>query len=122
MKPCSGTSYNCALSLSNTVKCWGKNAHAQLGLGDTDNRGDQANEMGDKLPEVDLGESFQPMTIVSGTSYNCALSLSNTVKCWGKNAPAQLGLGDTDNRGDQANEMGDKLPELRISKQTSVVV
>jgi alpha-tubulin suppressor-like RCC1 family protein len=37
------------------VKCWGLNSGGQLGLGDTNARGDGANEMGNNLPAVDLG-------------------------------------------------------------------
>ena len=38
-----------------TLKCWGYNFYGQLGLGDTNDRGDQGGEMGDSLPSVDLG-------------------------------------------------------------------
>ncbi len=36
----------------------GDNAYGQLGLGDTLNRGDEPNEMGEFLPAVDLGVSL----------------------------------------------------------------
>ena len=35
-------------------------------------------------------------------------------KCWGLNNVGQLGYGDTANRGDGSNEMGDSLPFLDI--------
>jgi hypothetical protein len=37
------------------LKCWGLNFMGQLGLGHTRNMGDNAKEMGDDLPYVDLG-------------------------------------------------------------------
>jgi hypothetical protein len=37
------------------LKCWGLNDHGQLGLGDTEVRGDGPGEMGDALPAVELG-------------------------------------------------------------------
>ena len=38
-----------------------------------------------------------------------------TVKCWGQNSDGQLGLGDTDNRGDGANGLSPAIPQLRLS-------
>ena len=40
-----------------TLKCWGRNTYGELGLGDTANRGDDPNEMGDSLPVVVLAGS-----------------------------------------------------------------
>ena len=50
-----GYLHTCAILNDNSVKCWGYNIEGQLGLGDFNSRGDDANEMGDKLPKVDLG-------------------------------------------------------------------
>ena len=49
-----GTAHSCALLDNQRVKCWGANNHGQLGLGDTNYRGDQAGEMGDNLPFLNL--------------------------------------------------------------------
>ena len=50
-----GMWHTCAILDNDTVKCWGKNDHGELGLGDTSHRGDNASEMGDNLPVVELG-------------------------------------------------------------------
>eukprot|EP01083_Nonionella_stella_P277128 942142_1 len=95
MQIVAGYLHNCALSTTNKAKCWGYNADGQLGYGDTNDRGDEANEMGDDLLEIDLGTNFIPMQIVAGYLHNCALSTTNKAKCWGYNADGQLGYGDT---------------------------
>eukprot|EP01083_Nonionella_stella_P179809 639388_1 len=104
---------------NNNTKCWGYNLYGQLGYGDTNNRGDEANEMSDTLLEIDVGTSFIPMQIVTGYRYTCALSTANKVKCWGYNFYGQLGYGDTNNRGYEANQMGDNL--LGIDLGTSFI-
>eukprot|EP01083_Nonionella_stella_P306218 1071485_1 len=105
MQIVTGVYHTCALSTANKVKCWGWNLYDQLGYGDTNNRGDEANEMGAILLEIDLGTSFIPMQIVAGWYHTCALSTTHKVKCWGYNGYGQLGYGDTNKRGDEANEM-----------------
>ena len=85
-------------------------------LGDTNSRGDGANEMGANLAEVDLGlgVGVTVTAITAGSLHTCAVLSaalsSRAVKCWGRNSFSQLGFGDTNDRGDGANEMGANLP------------
>ncbi len=109
-----GTGHTCALLDNATVKCWGANDIGQLGLGNTTNRGDNAGEMGDNLPAVNLGTSRTATAITAGGNHICARLDNATVKCWGYNFGGQLGLGDTANRGDNAGEMGDNLPAVSL--------
>jgi alpha-tubulin suppressor-like RCC1 family protein len=104
-----GSSHTCAILDNNSVKCWGANESGQLGLGDKLNRGDAINEMGDLLLPVNLGTGRTAKAIVAGVQHTCALLDNNTVKCWGENGVGQLGLGDVNDRGDVAGEMGDAL-------------
>jgi len=82
----------------------GSNDYGQLGLGDTETRGDTGdtqqfqfwnydsdeyvyinypNEMGDFLPAVSLGANLTATAIASGNSHNCALLSNEQLKCWG---------------------------------------
>ena len=105
-----GGDYTCARLDNGSVKCWGLNNLGQLGLGDKANRGGQPDEMGDNLPAVSLGTGRTAVEIVAGDYHICARLDNGGLKCWGYNSDGQLGLGDTANRGDQLNEMGDNLP------------
>ena len=105
-----GSNHACAVLDDDSVKCWGRNDYGQLGLGHTSDRGDNINEMGDKLPAVDLGTGRTAKMISAGEAHTCALLDDDSLKCWGRNDYGQLGIGDTDRRGDGPGEMGDDLP------------
>ena len=62
---------------------WGLNDYGMLGLGDNDNRGDGANQMGDNLPIIDFGSGFEVSKIrCSWVGYHCcALSMESKLKC-----------------------------------------
>ncbi len=111
-----GADSTCALLDNGTVKCWGGNLYGELGLGDRRNRGRMPGEMGDALPAVDLGTGRRALAVWTGADavHTCALLDNDTVKCWGGNQFGQLGLGDTNNRGDNPGEMGDALPAVDL--------
>eukprot|EP01083_Nonionella_stella_P277125 942139_1 len=109
-----GYYHTCALSTAHKVKCFGRNNGGQLGYGDTNNRGDEANQMSDNLLEIELGTNFIPMQMTAGYYHTCALSTANKVKCFGRNNGGELGYGDTNNRGDASNQMGDTLLEIDL--------
>ena len=114
-KTLSAGGHTCVILDDNSVKCWGNNTFfGQLGQGDTNNRGDSPNEMGDKLPKVDLGAGRTAKAISVGDAHTCVILDDNSVKCWGNNADGQLGLGDQNDRGDSPNEMGDMLPKVDL--------
>merc|ERR1719244_2307037 len=58
---------------------------------------------------INLGTSFVPKQLSCGAYHCCALSLKDSLKCWGNNDDGQLGYEDTNHRGDAPNEMGDDL-------------
>lgn len=104
----------CALLEGGLVKCWGWNADGQLGLGDTDDRGDGLGEMGEALPFVDTGAAVKSLQRSMSFAHHCALLVDSSVKCWGRNSEGQLGLGDANNRGDDPGEMGGALPRVKL--------
>jgi len=111
-----GWNHTCALLKDGTVKCWGANDLGQLGLGDTQARGDGPGEMGTALSAVNLGRSA--VAISAGYNHTCALLDDKTVKCWGGNGLGQLGLGDTQHRGDAADELGARLSGVDLGARS----
>ena len=107
-----GDDHSCALLDNSTVKCWGNNDLGQLGLGDTEHRGDDPGEMGDDLPTVDLGRGRTAIAIAAGGYGTCAILDDTTLKCWGENYLGSLGQGDPNHRGDEPSEMGDHLKPI----------
>jgi alpha-tubulin suppressor-like RCC1 family protein/uncharacterized ParB-like nuclease family protein len=99
--------HTCALLDNDQVTCWGQNSFGELGLGDTN---------GASTPRdiINLGSDRRVISISSGQFHNCALLDDSTVKCWGSNGLGQLGLGDTNHRGDSTNEMGDNLSTVNL--------
>lgn len=109
-----GYGHTCALLDNQHVKCWGQNGSGQLGLGDNLSRGDEPGEMGDYLPEVDLGAGVTVQRLTAGSDHTCALLTGGQVKCWGGGSSGQLGYGDTNYRGDGPDETGDNLPAVDL--------
>jgi len=87
----SGANSACALLDHGEVKCWGNNQFGQLGTGDTRNRGDRPDEMGDALEPVELGAGRTAVSVSAGSNYSCAVLDDGSVKCWGSGKYGQLG-------------------------------
>ena len=96
-----GSHHTCAILSSGGLKCWGANDRGQLGISpngdqfDRDPIGDSWEEMGDALPEVDLGGSHVATAVSGGLAHTCALLENRRVKCWGSNEYGQLGIDST---------------------------
>ncbi|WP_437818270.1 RCC1 domain-containing protein [Sorangium sp. So ce1078] len=108
-----GDSHTCAILDNDQLKCWGYNAHGELGIGDTSHRGDGSGEMGDLLPTVNLGTGRTAKAVAGGYYSTCALLDTDEIKCWGSKGFGRLGTlgcsGTAGACGDQAGEMGDTL-------------
>ena len=112
--------YTCATLDNDQLKCWGDNYFGQLGLGDTNNRGDEPYEMSDDLPYVDLGEDHTVKAVTAGKNHTCAILDNDRLKCWGINNFGQLGLEDTISRGDSLDEMGENLTFVNLGSGRTV--
>jgi hypothetical protein len=71
--------HTCAQLLDDTIKCWGRNSEGALGLGTFTSMGDNANEMGDFLPRVNLGTTMVSISCtVQSQGQNCQACPSGT--------------------------------------------
>ena len=97
------------LRSSGEVKCWGRGERGQLGTGDIDNRnlGDEANEMGENLAAISLGEGRTAKAVSAGWYHTCAILDNDTVKCWGFGNEGRLGQDNTE------QIIGDKKDEIK---------
>lgn len=82
------------------LRCWGWNLLGQLGVGDTQAIGDEADEM--PPPSVALADVVE---VVAGVSHTCARVQAGTVHCWGSGSRGELGYGDTLRRGDAPGDL-----------------
>jgi hypothetical protein len=94
-----GAIHNCFLRPGGAVHCFGGNYDGQLGLGHT-------NEIGDsESPDVGpIGLGAPAIDVDAGGHHTCAVLQGGAVRCWGDNNRGQLGLGHTNDIGD------DELP------------
>jgi alpha-tubulin suppressor-like RCC1 family protein len=119
-KVVAGADHACALLQDRSIKCWGSNARGQLGLGDQEDRGDDAAEMGDDLPIVDIASANSTTDLALGADHGCAIFGKGILKCWGANTHGQLGLGHTNDLGDDPGEMGAQLPVVNVAPNRMV--
>lgn len=94
-----GGNVTCAVVEDDSVRCWGRNNYGQLGLGHSRNIGDDEQPTG-TTAEVILDDGV--LAVSPGGDHTCAIMKTHPiwVRCWGRNDLGQLGLGRTDNIGD----------------------
>ncbi len=116
-----GSASTCVITNKNEVKCFGDNGFGQLGQGNTSNLGDAPSELGNNLSIVELGSGRTAMDIDSGARHQCALLDNGDVKCWGFNDAGQLGQGNTNTLGDEANEMGASITSVALGADAKTI-
>ena len=100
---------------------WHSDQEGQLGLGDTVQRGDGSNEMGNNLQAIDWGTDFKVESMCTGTHHTCALSTDAVLKCVGYNGEGRLGYGHTTQLGDSTSELGDALEAVALGDDFEIV-
>jgi alpha-tubulin suppressor-like RCC1 family protein len=83
-----GASHACALTSEGDVKCWGDNAHGQLGDGTQD---------ASNVPVYVSALSNDTLAIGAGDNHTCAITSQAALQCWGSNEFGQIGTGMTSN-------------------------
>lgn len=98
----------CAALDDGTVKCLGNNDVGQLGIGSTDPQDGQSTP----LQAVPLERPA--LQVAAGPFHTCAILDDGAVRCWGGNASGELGVGDTESRGDAGGLNGVKLAPVDL--------
>lgn len=104
----------CGLRQDGGLVCWGDNSHGQAGQGHTSTLGDAPTSTPATLPAIALGNGHRAVQVATGASHTCALLDDATIKCFGDGRHGELGYGDSESRGDQPGELGDRLPAVEV--------
>ncbi len=78
-----------------SVRCWGFNADAQLGYGNTNTIGDD--ETPGSVGPVNVGPGRTVKAVSAGDYHTCAVLDDGSVRCWGLGRDGRLGYGNTNN-------------------------
>ena len=77
-----GYYHTCAILNGGSLKCWGNDNYGVFGLEDIGNRGDEAGEMGDALPPMNIGAG-RTVAQVTLLDYSTCVVLDNgDALCW----------------------------------------
>jgi cysteine-rich repeat protein len=94
-----GTGFTC-ISFGGAARCWGTNAHGQLGIDSTEPHGQPAMML---APITNVGANIEALDC--GDDHSCAITSAGDVRCWGSGASGRLGYGNVENIGDGPGEM-----------------
>jgi len=90
-----GFNHSCATITGNTIYCWGSNSNGQLGDGTLNGTGITSQIAGEwtlTSTPIQVQGINDAGVIKNGGAHSCALSTSDTLKCWGSNSYGQLGI------------------------------
>jgi alpha-tubulin suppressor-like RCC1 family protein len=89
-----GSYHACAIVTGDRLKCWGSGFHGVLGLGNRNAIGDDAGEVGDGVPYVNLGTGHTAKAVSARDSTTFVIRDDNTTVGFGVNGRGELGRGD----------------------------
>jgi len=116
-----GNFHNCVLLDNWDMKCFGSNGWGEGGYGSQSSRGDEPFEMGNYLPAINVGSGKNVINMQLGYRFTCVILNDDSLKCFGQNDLGQLGYGDTEDRGDDSNEMSDYLSPVNLGVGVTVM-
>ena len=110
--------HTCALLSDDSVKCWGKNEHGQLGYGNTETIGDDElpSSIGPVSVTTTAGVTVKQLSL--GYAHTCVLLSDGSVKCWGNANQGQLGYGNIERVGD--NELPSAVGPVSVTTTPNV--
>jgi cysteine-rich repeat protein len=109
-----GADFTCILFGAGKVRCWGSNSQGQVGRLDG---GGPVGNSPQSMPPLDVPLGGNVVQLATGYSHACALLENGSVVCWGSNDSGQLGIGSTEDIGEDPND----LPPQQINGLGTVV-
>ena len=88
----SGQDFTCALRVTGSVRCWGRNSFGQLGNDPTPGGFSATRFEASPVSVQGLGDAI---AIAAGREHACAVRVGGTVICWGFNVFGQVGTAGT---------------------------
>lgn len=108
-----GARHTCAVLTGGRLRCWGEGLDGRLGYGDELDVGDDEDPA--DVGDVDLeGRAVASVFAGPAAASTCVQLDDGAVRCWGLGDMGQLGLGDTDSRGDTAETTPARIPDVIV--------
>ncbi len=111
-----GVGFGCALDGLGGVRCWGRSEYGVLGSAPREAPIEDASKAG----AIDFGTSRRVVGLSAGWQHVCVLFQNQRARCWGHNQSGQLGLGNTDDYGDDADERLSDLDDVPLERIASI--
>ncbi len=116
-----GGHHTCVAFTAGDVGCFGSEGFGRLGAPHDGGVGGAPGTMGSALPTLVLDDEAEVAAITAGWAHTCVLLDDGALKCWGLNSAGQLGLGNTNTRGDVAGEVGPNMPAVELGGGVSAL-